>query len=111
MRRARAIVWVVKDRWGRDITLYQDTWSDHIVKRHADLRHREAAVARTLERPFRVMHDAFEESRECFYAQILPTFPGNLVKVCVEFRTEREGIVVSAFLTSGIPPREVQKWP
>jgi len=107
----RVPLWLVKDRWQRDIVLYEDSWFDHIVPGHEDLRHHEAAVAKAVEKPYRVMHDALEERRECFYAQILPTFPGVFVKVCVEFVSEREGVVVSAFLSSNFRANEAQRWP
>ena len=111
MQQGRLPLWLVKDRWQRDIVLYEDTWFDHILPGHEDLRHHEAAVAKVLEKPYRVMYDAIQESRECFYAQIRSDFPGVLVKVCVEFPLDREGLVVSAFLTSNIRADEVQRWP
>lgn len=111
MQQGRVPLWLVKDRWQRDIVLYEDTWFDHILPGHEDLRHQEAAVAKVLEKPYRVMHDVSEESRERFYAQIRPTFPGAFIKVCVEFLSDREGLVVSAFLTSSIRIDEVQRWP
>lgn len=104
-------LWLVKDRWQRDIVLYEDTWFGHIVPGHEDLRHHEAAVAKVIEKPYRVMYDALKESRECFYAQIRPDFPNVFIKVCVEFILEREGLVVSAFLTPSLRSDEVQRWP
>jgi hypothetical protein len=111
LQQGRVPLWLVKDRWQRDIVLYEDTWFDHILSGHADLRNHEATVAKVLEKPYRVMYDAIQENRECFYAQIRPDFPGVLVKVCVEFFSDREGLVVSAFLTSNIRADEVQRWP
>lgn len=111
MQQGRVPIWIVKDRWQRDIVLYEDTWVDHILSGHEDLRHHEAAVAKVLEKPYRVTQDAIEERRECFYAQIRPDFPGVFVKVCVEFLSDQEGLVVSAFLTSSIRAGEVQQWP
>jgi hypothetical protein len=102
---------LVKDRWRRDIILYEDTWFDHILTGHGEFRHHEAAVAKVLGKPYRVTYDVLEEDRECFYAQILPVFPDVLVKVCVEFFSENEGVVVSAFLTAGIRAEEMQRWP
>ena len=81
------------------------------MTRHRELRHHDAVVAKVLEKPYRVMHDAWEPNRECFYAQIRPVFPDVLVKVCVEFDAGGNGIVVSAFLTSGIRRDEKQRWP
>jgi hypothetical protein len=107
----RVPLWLVKDRWQRDIVLYEDTWFDHILPNHEELRHHEAAVAKVLERPYRVMDDVTDERRECFYAQIRPDFPHVFVKVCVEFFSDREGLVVSAFLTSSIRTDEGQRWP
>lgn len=111
MPQERVPLWLVKDRWQRDIVLYEDTWFDHILTGHVELHHHEAAVAKVLEKPYRVTYDVFEENRECFYAQIRPVFPDVLVKVCVEFQSEREGIVVSAFLTASIRADEMQRWP
>ena len=68
-------------------------------------------IAKVLEKPYRVMHDATEEDRECFYAQILPVFPGVFVKVCLAFLSDREGVVVSAFLAGNIRSGEEQRWP
>jgi hypothetical protein len=107
----RVPIWLLKDRWQSDIVLYEDTWFDHILPGHNDLRGFEAVVAKVVEKPYRVMHDELEENRECFYAQILPVFPGVVVKVCVEFVSEREGVVVTAFLAANIRTSEEQRWP
>jgi hypothetical protein len=107
----RVPLWVVKDRWQRDIILYEDTWFDHILTGHEELRHHEAAVAKVLEKPYRVMHDVSEPNRECFYAQIRPSFPDVFVKVCVELDSEDAGVVVGAFLTPSIRRDEMQRWP
>jgi hypothetical protein len=68
-------------------------------------------VAKVLEKPYRVMHDAVLEDRECFYAQIRQVSPNFLIKVCVEFPADESGFVVTAFLTPGIRTDEVQRWP
>ena len=31
MQLDRLPIWLVKDRWQRDIVLYEDTWVDHIL--------------------------------------------------------------------------------
>ena len=43
--------------------------------------------------------------------QILPVFPGVFVKVCVKFLSDREGVVVTAFLAADIRASESQRWP
>ena len=68
-------------------------------------------MAKVLEKPYRVMHDAVIANRECFYAQIRQIFPGLLIKVCVEFPSDVSGFVVTAFLTPSIRADEVQRWP
>ena len=111
MSHGRAPLWIVKDRWQRDIMLYEDTWFDHIAYGHPELRGYDAAVAKVLEKPYRVMHDAVIADRECYYAQIRQVFPGFLIKVCVEFPADEPGFVVTAFLIPGIRADEVQRWP
>lgn len=111
MSHQRVPLWIVTDRWQRDIILYEDTWFDHIIFGHPELRHFESAVAKVLEKPYRVMHDAVIADRECYYAQIRQVFPGVLIKVCVEFPPDDLGFVVTAFLTPSIRMDEAQRWP
>jgi hypothetical protein len=111
LQQDRVPLWLVKDRWHRDIVLYEDTWFGHIVAGHEEFHHREAVVAKVLTKPYRVTYDVMYESRECFYAQIIPPFPGTFVKICVQFVSDHEGLVVSTFLTPGIRIDEVQRWP
>ena len=111
MQLDRLPIWLVKDRWQRDIVMYEDMWFDHILPGHKDLRGHVAVVAKVLEKPYRVTRGATEEDRECFCAQILPVFPGVFVKVCVAFVSDREGVVVSAFLAGNIRSGEEQRWP
>lgn len=104
-------LWVVRDRWSRDVVLFEDTWHGHIVPGHAALRGNEAAVARAIEKPHCVMHDAIDERRECFYARTLPGFKGFYIKVVVEFQPNQEGVVVTAYTTTGFRDDEVKRWP
>ena len=108
----RAVIWLAKDRWGRDFLLYDDTWYNHILARHRLLLGNEAAVAKVLSDPFRVMHDATNPQRECFYRRrVHPDFPELYLKVCVEMTSDRGGFVVTAFLAPNIRSDEVQRWP
>jgi hypothetical protein len=112
MQGERATIWLVKDRWGRDFVLYDDTWYNHILPRHRLLLGHEAAVAKVLTNPFRVMHDATDSLRECFYRRrVHPDFPDLFLKVCVELTSNRGGLVVTAFLAPTIRSDEVQQWP
>jgi hypothetical protein len=105
-------LWVIRDRWNRDIRLHEDTWYNHILAGHRSLHGHEATVARVLANPYRVMHDSFHDNRECFYRQRThPRFPELLLKVCVEFETEYDGLVITAYVTPTIDADEVQKWP
>jgi hypothetical protein len=105
-------LWVVRDRWDREIRLDEDAWYNHIVSGHRALRDHEAAVARVLTNPYRVTHDALHEYRECFYRQrTRPRYPELFLKVCVEFELEHSGLVITAFLTPRIHADEVQRWP
>jgi len=109
------LVWLVRDRWGRDIVLYEDTWHNHILLEHRNLRGHDAAVAKVLSDPYRVMHDAWHETRENYYRpRTHPRYPDLFLKVCVEFDpgdTGWAGVVVTAFLTPNIGAEEVQRWP
>lgn len=108
----RELIWLVKDRWGRDFVLYQDTWYNHILGRHHGLRGHEAAVAEVLTRPSRVMYDAVHPLRECFYRpRTHPDCPELFLKVCVERTSAFGGFVVTAYLTPNIQVNEVQRWP
>ena len=99
-----SLVWLVQDRWGREIMLDEDTWYDHIVPGHRVLRGHEAAVAKALTNPYRVMHDQWYTNRENFYRpRTHPVSPDLYLKVCVE--------VVTAFLTPTIGSKERQRWP
>ncbi len=112
MEAGDAPLWVVRDRWDREIRLHEDTWYNHILPGHRALHQHEAAVAKVLANPYRVTHDALHENRECFYRQRThPRFPELLLKVCVEFETEYDGLVITAFLTPKIDAGEVQRWP
>jgi hypothetical protein len=105
-------IWIVRDRWNRDIGLFQEAWYNHILAGHRVLREHEVAVARVLTNPYRVTHDAVYEDRECFYRQRThPRFPDLFLKVCVEFESEEFGVVITAFLVSRISSDEVQRWP
>jgi hypothetical protein len=58
------------------------------------------------------MHDSFHDNRECFYRQRTHLrFPELLLKVCVEFETAYDGLVITAYVTPTIDADEVQKWP
>jgi hypothetical protein len=109
------LIWIVTDRWGREIHLDEDTWYHHIVPGHRTLRGHEAAVAKTLTNPYRVVHDAWHENRENFYRpRTHPLYPDLYVKVCVEFETDETGslgTVITAYLTPNIGFDEVQRWP
>lgn len=112
MQEERAVIWLVKDRWRRDFVLYEDTWYNHVLLRHRLLIGHEAAVAKVLTNPFRVMHDATNPLRECFYRMRgHPDFPDHFLKVCVELTSDRGGLVVTAFLAPTIRSDEVQRWP
>jgi hypothetical protein len=105
-------LWIVRDRLGRDIVLSEDIWYNHIVLGHRILRGYDAAVAKVLTNPYRVMHDVLYGNRECFYRQRThPDFPDLLLKVCVEFESADTGMVITAFLTPSIRAGEVQRWP
>lgn len=107
-----SLIWLVRDRWGREIGLDERRWYNHIVPSHRELHRHEAAVAKVLTNPYRVTHDAWHEDRECFYRQRThPLYPGLLLKVCVEFDTEDSGFVVTAYLTPNLRANEVQRWP
>lgn len=107
-----ALVWLVRDRWGREIVLDEDTWYNHIVPGHGDLRGHDAAVAKVLTDPYRVTYDAWHENGECFYRpRTHPSRPDFFLKVCVAFAPDGSGEVVTAFLTQNINPEEVQRWP
>ena len=80
--------------------MHEDTWYNHILAGHRSLHGHEATVARVLANPYRVMHDSFHDNRECFYLQRThPRFPELLLKVCVEFETEYDGLVITAYVT------------
>ena len=112
MEEGDAPLWVVRDRWGRDIRLHEDVWYDHIVPGHRALGDHEAFVAKVLTNPYRVTHDALHDNRECFYRQRThPSYPELFLKVCVEFESEHNGLVITAFLTPKIHADEVQRWP
>lgn len=112
MEEGDAPLWVVRDRWGREIRLHEVTWYNHIVPGHRALRDHEAAVAMVLTNSYRVTHDALHDKRECFYRQRThPRFPELFLKVCVEFESEYAGEVITAFLTAKIHADEVQRWP
>ncbi len=105
-------LWVVRDRWDREIRLHEDIWYDHIVIGHRSLRDHEAAVARVLTNPYRVTHDALHDNRECYYRQRShPRYPELFLMVCVEFESEYAGEVITAFLTPKVHSEEVQRWP
>lgn len=107
-----SLIWRVRDRWGRDIRLDEAAWYNHIVPDHGYLREHEAAVAKVLTNPYRVMHDAVHDNRECFYRpRTHPGFPGFFLKVCVEFESDFSGVVITAFLAQNIRAVEVQRWP
>jgi hypothetical protein len=108
----RTPIWLVRDRWGRDIILYEDIWFGHILVGHPDLWGLESAVARVLEYPHRVMFDMIDDDRECYYQTgVYPQFPDAFVKVCVEFGGDKDGFVVTAFIAFGVRSGEVPRWP
>ncbi len=112
MEEQDSLIWRVRDRWGREIRLDEGTWYNHIVTSHGNLRGHEAAVAKVLTNPYRVMHDATHEHRECFYRpRTHPRFPELYLKVCVEFESAFSGLVITAFLVQNIRAIEVQRWP
>src|SRR5918998_2776585 len=114
MEHRPALVWLVRDRWGREIVLDEDTWYHHILPGHRTLRGHDAAVAKVLTDPYRVMHDAWHENRENFQRpRTHPHHPDLFLKVCVEFGAEETGFsgtVVTAYLTPDIGSDEVQRW-
>ena len=48
MEAGDAPLWVVRDRWDREIRLHEDTWYNHILPGHRALHQHEAAVAKVL---------------------------------------------------------------
>jgi hypothetical protein len=63
----RVVAFVCADRWGREITLYEDTWYDHIMEKHRTLAGRLSVVEAAIVRAETVTHDRTSQSRECFY--------------------------------------------
>lgn len=115
MEHRPALIWLVRDRWGREIVLDEDTWHHHIIPGHHNLRGYDDAVAKVLTNPYRVMHDAWHETRENFYRpRTHPLHPDLFLKVCVEFANDEPdsaGTVITAYLTPDIAFNEVQRWP
>ena len=105
------------DRWGREITLTDGCWNDHIVREHPILRDRLTAVEAVLTNPFRITQDVTYGNREHFYRhRVLPNLGKWYLKVCVEFMPTGPdgamvGEVVTAFVVQHIKVRETELWP
>jgi hypothetical protein len=108
----------VVDRWSRVITLSAARWQSHVLVRHPELAVHRELVAVTLAEPDFVTRDRFQVDRQNFYRRhVLPVPLAHLaLKVVGGFRQhsfdpEDAGFVITAFLTAGVHPKEVQLWP
>lgn len=79
MSTSNAIIWIVRDRWHRDVGLDEGTWYDHVLYGHRVLQGLEAAVAEVVTHPHRVLYDAVYQDREYFYRlRMHPRYPTSI---------------------------------
>lgn len=99
------------DPLGRQITLSDSVWFDHIVQGHPEFRHREALLRTTLTLPDTIQVDRRFPLRDVYYhsANLPSPFTGLLVRVVVHFYAAGE--VVTAHFTREPHHQERRRWP
>jgi hypothetical protein len=106
-------IWRAVDQLGREVILTDVGWA-HILVGHREMPGREADVRVAVERADFIRRDADRADRECHYRR---TGPGGLMlKVVVAYGTARAsgaetGMVITAYPTGVVKPKEQRRWP
>lgn len=101
------------DPWGRAIILSLERWHAHIVAEHPEMETQLGSLRSTVLDPHLVTFDALHSSRENYYR--FNVRGRLLLKVCVHFTAQpgpspATGIIVTAYLTGRVKPKERVKW-
>ena len=106
-------IWRTVDQLGRDVTLTDVGWA-HILRGHRDMPGREADARVAVESADYINRDADRADRECRYRRMGPD--GLMPKVVVEYGTSpadgaAAGMVITAYPTGVVKPKEQRRWP
>ena len=93
-----------KDKDGITVVCTRDTWEDHIVSEHPEMKDCEVTVRTAIEKPYQVYQDGRHAARRTVYKPfVLPKpFHTQYLRIAIEYRRKKisrkvQGYVCSAF--------------
>jgi hypothetical protein len=103
-------IFEVDDPRGRSVICTEACWKWHILDYHHDMAGREAEVIAAITRPsLGIFSDTDFENRNVYYLR--RSGKPYYLKVVVEFKSEREGEVITAYLAFSPKAGEKLIWP
>jgi len=106
-----------KDKDGVTIICKRDTWENHIVSEHPEMKGCEMIVKAAIERPYQVYQDGRHAARRIIYKPfVLPKpFHTQYLRVAIEYRKKKitrrlQGYVLTAFACQGKRTGDILIW-
>ena len=90
------------DKDGVTVICSRDTWENHVVPEHPEMRGCEAYVKATIEKPYQLYQDSKHPNQKVIYQPfILPKpFHTQYLRVAIKYRKRKWGNVVGYILTA-----------
>lgn len=99
------------DVLGRQVTMTENRWLSHILWQRSWMDGWESAVELVVTEPDRIHFDKDFPERECYYRRGTPFNPQRDFKVVVEFDSDGNGTIITAYPARKASPGELHKWP
>jgi len=106
-----------KDKDGITVICTQDTWENHIVSEHPELKGCEIIVKTAIEQPYQVYQDGKHTNRRNIYKPfVLPKpFHTQYLRVAIEYRKMKitrkwKGYVCTAFACQTKGKGDILRW-
>ena len=103
------ILFQVIDPRGNTITCSNEQWQNHVIQNKPFMQQYLAEVKRTLQNPDFICQDAEHQKRQCFYARKIRA--KLYIKVIVDFKSDNEAELITAFLADNGKKGEIVIWP
>ena len=107
---------VCRDKDNVIIICYQNTWDNHILGEHPEVRGWESYVQDTISHPYQIYQDPKHPNKKAHYKPFILPKPFNVLylRVCIEYKNSRlrgfRGFVQSAFPCPTIRKGDILIW-
>jgi hypothetical protein len=103
------ILFKVIDPRGNTITCSNEQWQYHVIQNKPFMQPYLAEVKSTLQNPDFICQDAEHQKRQCYYARKIRA--KLYIKVIVDFKTDKDAELITAFLADNGKKGEIVIWP